>query len=171
MHCETAERGQGTWSPYSSRRPRPTWAIQFSTKMGFETVANPPEEKIKAPLAKKLGAHHYLDAQSQTPPASWKKNWAELRIILSTVNQRKSGERRPGRLGASAGNSSSSATRISRSKSRTLADRRAPARSQARPSGSPIDSQDTLAFSALTGVRPMTGKCFRLSAPRRLTNA
>jgi len=24
------------------------------------------------------------------------------------------------------------------------------------PSGSPIDSQDTLAFSALTGVRPMT---------------
>jgi len=61
----------------------------FHEKWGSRLVPPSPEEKDKAPLAKKLGAHHYFrQAISQTPPASW-KNWAELKIILSTVHQRK----------------------------------------------------------------------------------
>src|SRR6266404_190668 len=40
--------------------------VQFAAKMGFKTVGI-ARGKDKEPLARKLGAHHYIDSQAQDP--------------------------------------------------------------------------------------------------------
>src|ERR1700719_3291935 len=42
--------------------------VQFAAKMGFRTIGI-ARGKDKEPLARKLGAHHYIDSQSQDPAA------------------------------------------------------------------------------------------------------
>ncbi len=42
--------------------------VQFAAKMGFKTVAI-ARGQDKEPLAKQLGAHHYIDSQAQDPAA------------------------------------------------------------------------------------------------------
>src|ERR1700680_238254 len=61
--------------------------IQFSTKMGFDTVGI-ARGKDKEPLAKKLGAKHYVDNESQNAAAELEK-LGGAKVILSTVTSGK----------------------------------------------------------------------------------
>src|SRR5581483_5994837 len=57
--------------------------VQFAAKMGFNTVAI-ARGKDKEPLAKKLGARHYIDSQSSDPAAELSK-LGGARVIIATV--------------------------------------------------------------------------------------
>src|SRR6266851_4076232 len=127
--------------------------VQFAAKMGFETVAI-ARGKDKEPFAKKLGAKHYLDSESQDVAAELEK-LGGARVILSTVTSGKAVNAVLGGMGINGktilvGNPDQPLEITGRL---LIAGRRS---ISGWPSGSPIDSQDTLAFCALTGVRPMT---------------
>jgi D-arabinose 1-dehydrogenase-like Zn-dependent alcohol dehydrogenase len=127
--------------------------VQFAAKMGFETVAI-ARGKDKEAFAKKLGAKHYLDSESQNVAAELEK-LGGARVILSTVTSGKAVNAVLGGMGINGktllvGNPDQSLEITGRL---LIAGRRS---ISGWPSGSPIDSQDTLAFCALTGVRPMT---------------
>jgi D-arabinose 1-dehydrogenase-like Zn-dependent alcohol dehydrogenase len=127
--------------------------IQFSAKMGFDTVAI-ARGKDKEQLAKKLGAKHYIDSQSQNAAAELEK-LGGAKVILSTVTSGKAVNAVLEGLGIGGklilvGNPDQPLEVPGRL---LIAARRS---ITGWPSGSPIDSQDTLAFSALTSVRPMT---------------
>jgi D-arabinose 1-dehydrogenase-like Zn-dependent alcohol dehydrogenase len=125
--------------------------VQFAAKMGFRTVAIARGED-KAPLARNLGAHIYLDSQKQDVAAELTK-LGGAKTILATVTSGKAmsavipGLAVRGRLvvvGVGMDPIEVSALDlIGGSRSVT-----------GHASGASIDSQDTLAFSALTGVRP-----------------
>src|SRR4030095_346354 len=61
--------------------------VQFAAKMGFNTVAI-ARGSDKGPLAKSLGANHYIDSQAQDPAAELMK-LGGARIILATVTDGK----------------------------------------------------------------------------------
>src|SRR5262249_36872358 len=44
-------------------------AVQFANRMGFRVAAIARGEKMQ-PLARELGAHHYIDSQSEDPAAA-----------------------------------------------------------------------------------------------------
>jgi D-arabinose 1-dehydrogenase-like Zn-dependent alcohol dehydrogenase len=127
--------------------------VQFASKMGFETVAI-ARGQDKEPLAKQLGAHHYIDSQA----GDVSKKLAQLggaKIILATVTNGDAmtaalgGLGQDGRfiiLGASYEPLSVSALQMIGGRHSI----------QGWPSGTAIDSEDTLAFSVLAGIRPMT---------------
>ncbi len=127
-------------------------AVQYAVKMGFNTVAI-ARGKEKEALAKQLGAHHYIDSQSQDPAEALTK-LGGARVILSTVTDAKSmsaiipGLGNRGKLiivGVSNEPIEVSPILMVRGNRSIVG----------WPSGSSIDSQDTMAFSALTGVRSM----------------
>lgn len=60
-------------------------AVQFASKMGFNTFAI-ARGKDKEPWAKKLGARHYIDSQSQDVPAVLQK-YGGAKVLLSTITQ------------------------------------------------------------------------------------
>ena len=62
-------------------------AVQFAAKMGFRTVAI-ARGKDKEPLAKKLGAWHYIDSQAQDAAAELVK-LGGARVIVATVTNGK----------------------------------------------------------------------------------
>jgi alcohol dehydrogenase len=125
--------------------------VQFAAKMGFRTVAI-ARGRDKEKLARQLGAHVYLDSQSQDVPAQLMK-LGGAKTILATVTSGKAmstvipGLAVRGRLvvvGVGMDPIEVSALDLIGG-SRTVTGHAA---------GTSIDSQDTLAFSALTGVRP-----------------
>ena len=127
--------------------------VQFAAQMGFETVAI-ARGKEKELFAKKLGAKHYLDSESQNVAAELEK-LGGAKVILSTVTSGKAVNMVVGGMGINGktilvGNPDQPLEITGRL---LIAGRRS---ISGWPSGSPIDSQDTLAFCALTGVRPMT---------------
>jgi D-arabinose 1-dehydrogenase-like Zn-dependent alcohol dehydrogenase len=127
--------------------------IQFSAKMGFDTVGI-ARGKDKEPLAKKIGAKHYIDSESQNAAAELEK-LGGAKVILSTVTSGKAVNAVVGGLGINGklilvGNPDQPLEVPARL---LIGGRRS---ISGWPSGSPIDSQDTLAFSAQTGVRPIT---------------
>jgi D-arabinose 1-dehydrogenase-like Zn-dependent alcohol dehydrogenase len=125
--------------------------VQFAAKMGFRTVAI-ARGRDKEKLARQLGAHFYLDSQSQDVAAELTK-LGGAKTILATVTSGKAmsavipGLAVRGRLvviGVGMDPIEVSAfDLIGGSRSVT-----------GHASGASIDSQDTLAFSALSGVRP-----------------
>ena len=128
-------------------------AIQFAAKMGFRTVAI-ARGADKEPLAKKLGAWRYIDSQTQDAAAEL-TNLGGARIILATVTSGKAMSAVLGGLGVNGHlivvgvpDEPLDVSAIT-----LIMGRRCVA---GWPSGTSIDSQDTLAFSALTGVRAMT---------------
>jgi D-arabinose 1-dehydrogenase-like Zn-dependent alcohol dehydrogenase len=128
-------------------------AIQSSAKMGFDTIAV-ARGKDKEPLAKKLGAKHYFDSESQNVAGEIEK-LGGAKVILSTVTSGKAVNAVLGGLGINGklilvGNPDQPLEIQGRL---LIAARRSVT---GWPSGNPIDSQDTLNFCALTGVRPMT---------------
>ena len=128
-------------------------AVQFAAKMGFNTVAI-ARGKDKEALAKKLGAWTYIDSQTQDPAAELRKSGG-ARIILATAT---SGQAMSSVLGGLGVNGKLIVLGAADEPLEVpviplILGRRSV---MGWPSGSSVDSQDTLAFSSLSGVRAMT---------------
>ena len=126
--------------------------VQFAAKMGFRTIAI-ARGKDKEAFARKLGASGYIDSTAQDPAAELKK-LGGARVVLATVTSAKAmsaivgGLALRGKLmviGASPEPVEAAPSQLI-SGSRSI---------EGWYSGTAIDSQDTLEFSNLTGVRPM----------------
>jgi D-arabinose 1-dehydrogenase-like Zn-dependent alcohol dehydrogenase len=126
--------------------------IQFSAKMGFKTVAI-ARGREKEPLAKKLGAWHYIDSQTQDAAAALVK-LGGAKVILATVTSGKAMSAALGGLGVNGKFIIVGAADepLEVNAGLFIMGRRS---IMGWPSGTSIDSQDTLSFSALTGVRAM----------------
>ncbi len=124
--------------------------VQYAAKAGFRTVAI-ARGKDKEALARELGAHHYVDSETQDP-AEELKRLGGARVILATVTSGKAMTAVLGGLGIDGKLVVLGASHESLEVPPLLliGGRRSVA---GWPSGSSIDSQDTMAFSALTGVR------------------
>jgi D-arabinose 1-dehydrogenase-like Zn-dependent alcohol dehydrogenase len=127
-------------------------AVQFAAKAGFRTVAI-ARGKDKETLARELGAQHYIDTLAQDPTAELTK-LGGAKVILATVTDGDAmaavvgGLRTDGTLlviGA--------APSLTVSPGLLIRGRLAV---KGWYSGTSIDSEDTLAFSSLTGVRSMS---------------
>jgi D-arabinose 1-dehydrogenase-like Zn-dependent alcohol dehydrogenase len=127
--------------------------VQFAAKMGFDTVAIARGED-KEPLAKRLGARTYIDSRRQDPAAELQK-LGGARLVLATVTNAEAmtatlgGLGPDGRLvvvGAPAEPLQVSALLL-------IGGRRSVA---GWPSGRAVDSEDTMRFAMLQGIRPMT---------------
>jgi D-arabinose 1-dehydrogenase-like Zn-dependent alcohol dehydrogenase len=123
--------------------------VQYAAKMGFRTAAI-ARGRDKEPLAKQLGAHHYIDNQTQDP-ATALQSLGGANAILATAT---SGEAMSAVQGGLAVNGIllviGAADSMTVSPLFLLMGRRSV---KGWYSGTAIDSEDTLAFSALTGVR------------------
>jgi len=127
--------------------------VQYAAKMGFKTVAI-ARGADKEPLAKKLGAHIYLDNSKQEVAKELQK-MGGARIILATLTSADAMTQSAGGLGIDG------QLLILGAADKPIqfdAVQAISFRSGLRAwySGTSMDSQDTLAFSALSGVRPMT---------------
>jgi D-arabinose 1-dehydrogenase-like Zn-dependent alcohol dehydrogenase len=127
--------------------------VQYARQMGFVTVAL-GRGKDKEPLARKLGAHHYIDSAGDNAAAELQK-LGGARVILATapnaavISSLVDGLSVDGKLLVPAAPAESlSVNAIS-----LIMGRRSVAGWY---SGTAKDSQDTLEFSVLSGVRPMT---------------
>lgn len=127
-------------------------AIQFANKFGYNVAAisRGPEN---AALAGKLGAHHYIDSRA-TNVAQELQKLGGASVILATAPSGKSktalvdGLGTSGKMvvvGASPEPIEVSPVQLIRGR-RTI---------QGWPSGTPADSEDTLRFAVLSGIRPM----------------
>ena len=129
--------------------------VQYALRMGFETVAL-GRGKDKEPLAKELGAHHYIDSSTADPVAELQK-LGGARVILATAPDAKAISDVIGGLGVD-GN-----LLIPAAPSDPLTVNVMPLLMGRRQisgwySGTARDSQDTLEFSVLSGVHPMIEK-------------
>jgi D-arabinose 1-dehydrogenase-like Zn-dependent alcohol dehydrogenase len=127
-------------------------ALQFAVKMGFKTVGI-ARGKDKEPLARKLGAWHYIDTQTEDPA----KELAKLggaKAIIATVTDAGAMTATLGGLGINGELMVLGAPSqpLSVSALQLLTNRQSV---KGWYSGTAIDSQETLAFSSLTGVRSM----------------
>ncbi|MBZ5663607.1 MAG: alcohol dehydrogenase [Acidobacteriia bacterium] len=129
--------------------------IQYARQMGFRTFAI-GRGKDKEALARKLGATHYVDTAAGDPAAELQK-FGGARIILATAPDSKSmsavfnGLSRNGKLiVVGAGADPLAVTPIQLIVGRTAL--------QGWVSGTAMDSEDTMQFSVLSGVRPMIEK-------------
>src|SRR6266705_1064680 len=127
--------------------------VQFAAKMGFKTIAI-ARGSDKEPLARQLGAHHYVDSQSQDVAAELLK-MGGAKVILATVTNAQAMSATLGGLGINGKllvlGAPHEALEVSAFP--LIGGRRSIAGWY---SGTSIDSQDTLAFSQLAGVRAMT---------------
>ena len=125
--------------------------VQFAAKMGFKTVGI-ARGQDKAPLAHQLGAHHYIDSRAEDPAAAL-LGLGGAKVILATVT---SGEAMSAIQGGLAVNGTLLIVGVPESLDIAPVPLIFGRRSiKGWYSGTSIDSQETLAFSALTGVRPM----------------
>jgi D-arabinose 1-dehydrogenase-like Zn-dependent alcohol dehydrogenase len=126
--------------------------VQFAAKMGFKTVAI-ARGADKGPLAKKLGAHVYIDSTSQNAAEELTK-LGGAKVILATVTDAKSMSSVVAGLGIDGKLVvlGASADPIEVSPLLLIGARRSIA---GWPSGTAPDSEDTLRFSVLSNVRPM----------------
>src|SRR5258706_9037974 len=127
-------------------------AIQFAVHMGFKAVAVARGAE-KEQLAKKLGAHHYIDSSVGDPAASLKE-LGGAKLILATASDSKSmsaimaGLATRGRmivLGVAADPIQVSPLQLLFSSAGV----------EGALTGSPVDSEDTLGFSLQEGIKPM----------------
>lgn len=126
--------------------------IQYARQMGFRTVAI-GRGGDKQALAKKLGAHEYVDTNAGAPAEALQK-LGGARVVLATAPDSKSISALIDGLAASgklmvigAGFESLTVTPL-----QLIGGRKS---IQGWPSGTARDSEDTLNYSSLTGVRPM----------------
>jgi D-arabinose 1-dehydrogenase-like Zn-dependent alcohol dehydrogenase len=125
--------------------------VQFASKMGFRTVAI-ARGQDKAALASTLGAWRYIDSRAQDPAAELQK-LGGAKVVLATATD---GDAMAAVLGGLGVNGILMV--IGAAMSMPLSPAQLIGRSQAIKgwySGTSIDSQDTLSFSVLTGVRSM----------------
>jgi D-arabinose 1-dehydrogenase-like Zn-dependent alcohol dehydrogenase len=125
--------------------------VQYAVKMGFKTVAIARGED-KGPLARKLGAWRYIDSQAQDPGAELTK-LGGARVILATVTNGEAMSATLGGLGVRGTLMILGAPpSLAVSPVLLISGRRS---IQGWYSGTSIDSQDTLSYSVLSGVRSM----------------
>lgn len=126
--------------------------VQFAAQMGFKTVAIARGAE-KAPFAKQLGAAHYIDSTSQDVAKELTKLGGAA-VVLATVTDAKS-------MAATIGGLAIDGTLVVLGASQDpievstvmlIGQRRNIA---GWPSGTATDSEDTLKFSELFGVKPM----------------
>src|SRR5436309_6405444 len=129
--------------------------VQYARQMGFETVAL-GRGKDKEPLAKKLGAHHYIDS-SAVDTVSELQILGGARVILATAPSAKAISSVVEGLGVNGNLLVPAAPNdpLTISVMPLIMGRRAVSGWY---SGTARDSQDTLEFSALSGVHPMIEK-------------
>ncbi|HWR53497.1 MAG TPA: alcohol dehydrogenase [Bryobacteraceae bacterium] len=124
--------------------------VQFAAKAGFRTVAI-ARGKDKEALARELGAMHYIDSKAQDPAAEL-RNLGGAKLILATVT---SGDAMTAAMGGLSPNGTLMV--IGAAPSLTVSPGQLIGGSLSVKgwySGTSIDSEDTLAFSVLAGVRP-----------------
>ncbi len=126
--------------------------VQFAAKMGFNTVAI-ARGKDKEPLARKLGARRYIDSQAQNVAEELTK-LGGAKVILATATSGKAMSAVIGGLGVDGKLIVLGAAMdpLEVSALQLLAGRKS---ITGWPSGTAIDSQDTMSFSVLAGVRSM----------------
>jgi len=129
--------------------------VQYARQMGFETVAI-NRGKDKEPLARKLGAHHYIDATAQDVVVELQKIGGASVILATAPNAQAisglvDGLAPSGKLLVPA----APAEPLTISAFSLIMKRSSVAGWY---SGTARDSQDTLEFSALSGVHPMIEK-------------
>src|SRR5436309_8419710 len=126
--------------------------VQFAAKMGFKTVAI-ARGKDKEPLAKKLGAIRYIDSREKNPAAELNK-FGGAKVIIATVTNADAMTAALGGLAANGVLVVIGATGpLSVDPILLISGQRSV---KGWYSGTSIDSQDTLKFSALAGVQSMT---------------
>jgi D-arabinose 1-dehydrogenase-like Zn-dependent alcohol dehydrogenase len=126
--------------------------VQFAVKLGFETVAI-ARGRDKEELARRLGAHHYLDSEAEDVAEALSRLGGAA-AILATVTSADAMSAAFGGLGVrgkmivvgASGEPLAVTPGMLIGGNRSI---------HGHASGSSMDSQDTLAFSALTAVRPM----------------
>jgi D-arabinose 1-dehydrogenase-like Zn-dependent alcohol dehydrogenase len=128
-------------------------AVQYAAKMGFKTVAV-ARGQDKRPLAQKLGAWRYIDSAAGDVAAELVK-LGGAKVIVSTVTSSKAMSAAVGGLGVDGKLVllGVDPTPIEVPPTLLIMGRRSIV---GWPSGTSVDSEDTLAFSVLTGVRAMT---------------
>ncbi|MFD4947278.1 alcohol dehydrogenase [Streptomyces sp. NPDC058409] len=128
--------------------------VQYAAAMGFETVAI-ARGAAKADFAKELGAHHYVDSTADTSVADALQALGGARVVLATaansaaITATVEGLAPRGELvviGAASEPLGISPNQLIMS-GRVV---------RGHPTGTAQDVQDTMAFSALQGIRPMT---------------
>jgi alcohol dehydrogenase len=128
--------------------------VKYAAAMGFETVAI-ARGAAKADFAKQLGAHHYIDSTADTTVADALQSLGGAKVVLAT-----------------AGNSDAITATVDglshRGELVVIGATPEPMGInpiqlllqgkivRGHPSGTAQDVQDTMAFSALHGIRPMT---------------
>jgi D-arabinose 1-dehydrogenase-like Zn-dependent alcohol dehydrogenase len=128
-------------------------AVQFASKMGFHTIAI-ARGTNKQPLAMQLGARHYIDSAAVDPAAELQR-LGGAKIIIATATSAEA-------MAATIGGLSVDGRLVVLGADFTPIALNTWALIGKRtglygwPSGSSIDSEDTMKFAAMTGVRPMT---------------
>ncbi len=131
------------------------FGVQFANKFGYHVVAigRGPENSA---LAKKLGAHIYIDSKNSDAVAELQKLGGAKVILATAPNSKSMSDLFPGLgrngsmvvVGAGPGNIEASPFTLLMGKRRL----------QGWASGTAADSEDAMRFAALTGVRPMIEK-------------
>lgn len=127
-------------------------AVQFAAKMGFETVAVARGAE-KEQLARTLGAHHYVDSTSSDVAATLGK-LGGAKVIAFTATSASAMEQAFGGLGTDGEMLVLGAAHepLSLNTAAMIGGRYS---IKGWPSGTCADSEDTMRFAVLTGVRPM----------------
>ncbi|ROQ93655.1 alcohol dehydrogenase [Streptomyces sp. 2132.2] len=129
-------------------------AVQYAVAMGFETVAI-ARGADKAEFAERLGAHHYVDSTAGTSVADALRSLGGAKVVLATaansgaITATVDGLAHRGELvviGAAPEPLEISPMQLLMS-GRVV---------RGHPSGTSQDVEDTMAFSALHGIRPIT---------------
>lgn len=126
--------------------------VQYAAKMGFETVAI-ARGTDKEPLARKLGAKHYIDSAASDVSKELQK-LGGAKVVLATVTN---GPAMAAAIGGLATDGTllivgAAFEPIPVSAVALIGGRKS---IKGWPSGTSADSEDTMRFSALEGVRPM----------------
>ncbi len=129
--------------------------VQYARRMGFETVAL-GRGQDKEPLARKLGAHHYIDSEAVDTVAELQK-LGGARVILATAPSAKAISAVVDGLGVNGNLVIPAAPNdpLTVSVLPLIMGRRSVSGCY---SGTARDSQDTMEFSALCDVHPMIEK-------------
>ncbi|MEW2298003.1 alcohol dehydrogenase [Streptomyces sp. NPDC006743] len=128
--------------------------VQYAAAMGFETVGIARGAE-KADFAKRLGAHHYVDSTSGTPVDEALRSLGGARVVLATAGNSAAitatvdGLAPRGELVVIGADTAP----LGISPAQLLMTGRVV---RGHPSGTSQDVEDTMAFSALHGLRPMT---------------
>jgi D-arabinose 1-dehydrogenase-like Zn-dependent alcohol dehydrogenase len=126
-------------------------AVQYASKMGFRVVGIARGAE-KAPFATNLGAHHYIDSQSQNPAEELLK-LGGAKVILATATSAEAMQASMGGLGPRGTFLVIGAVpKLEVPPFQLIAGNQSV---RGWYSGTAIDSQDTLEFSVLTGVRSL----------------